>query len=72
MPACRAGRNATLELTHRVGVALGLDFDSSIGQIADKAVQSFASGHCLGKKTEADALNAAADEIASPLAHVDS
>ena len=63
--AGRAMTDRVLESIDRVRLAFRQRLDAAVRQIADPAVQSFAQRHRLGKKPEADALDAAAHEISS-------
>jgi hypothetical protein len=61
----RSAPHASLEPLDGLGVALDLDLDATVREIADPSAQPFASSRRFGEKAEADALNAATDEIPS-------
>ena len=67
--ARRAVSHVAFEAFHRLSLAFGHNLDTAIGQIADNAMKPFTSCRRLGKQPEADALNAAPDEVASRDAH---
>ena len=62
-------RMCALEPFDRFRLAFRRRFDAAVGQVPHPAVQAFARRRRLGEVPEADALNAAADEISSRDAH---
>ena len=58
----RTGQQIVLELVHGVAVALGHDFDPSIGQIADCPINLMTSRHSQNKETISYTLNHPGDQ----------
>jgi hypothetical protein len=67
--AGRAVPHFVLEPLERLRFSLRRDFDATVREVAHPAVQAFADCSSLGEKTEADALNASADNDSSRQAH---
>jgi hypothetical protein len=61
--------DVTLEPLEGFGLALDGNLDPAVGQVPNPAVQPFAGRRPIGEESEADALNAAADQISSREAH---
>lgn len=58
----RAGKQIVLELTDRVAISLGNNFDAAIGQVADGAEDLVARGGTQGEEAIANALNRPGDD----------
>jgi hypothetical protein len=67
----RSAPHASLEPLDGLSVALDLDLDATVREIAYPSAQPFASSRRFGEKAEADALNAATDEIPSRDTHAE-
>src|SRR2546423_10216183 len=69
--AARSVADGALEPLERFGIAFSRDLDAAIGQVAYPAVKSFARAGRFGEKSEANALNASADQKPSREAHAE-
>lgn len=67
----RSAPHASLEPLDGLDVALDSDLNATVRQIADPSAQPFANSRSFGEKAEADALDAAADEIPSRDTHAE-
>ena len=68
----RTGRTAAqrhFESHHRLGIALGNDFDAAVVLVADIAAKAFAPGGVFGKHPEAHPLDPAFYDVAAPDDH---
>src|SRR5262249_15908478 len=67
----RALANASLEPFDGFSLAFSGDFDTAVGKVAHPSVHPFANPRRPDEKTEADALDASADQISTREAHGD-
>jgi alcohol dehydrogenase class IV len=61
--------NTALELTHGLGVALGLDFDTTVGRVPHPSADAVLRSDSLREVTKSDALDATAEQISSGNSH---
>jgi hypothetical protein len=69
--AARALANASLEPFDGLRLAFRGDFDAAVGKVAHPPVYAFTNRRRLDEETEADALDASADQISTREAHAD-
>ena len=61
--------NTALELTHGLGVALGLDFDTTVRRVPHPPTDPLLRSDSLCEVTKPDALHATAEQISSGNSH---